>query len=144
MKRNFTIDQMIALVTEHGYYDLHNCYELSGYYLSQGIPKVLELYFEKVKGSWINDADPQKIKIIFNNVHYLELNISFTDKAFDTSKTLSDLNGISEIAFKPSDDFDMEWFSEESDSAVDFHIVFFIDIDNYIRVYADEIVLHIG
>ncbi len=130
---------MIAIATESGYYDLHNDYTFSGYYLSGAVNRSLKIYFEKVTGSWVKDSDPQKINIVFHAIQYLKINLSFYDKAFDSNSTLSDLNSISEIAFKPPNDFDMNWFIEDSVSTEENHIVFFIDCDNYIRVYADEI-----
>lgn len=130
---------MITIVTESGNYDLHNDYNFSGYYLSGAVNKVLKIHFEKVIGSWVKDSDPQKISIVFHGISYLKVNLSFYDEAFDSDKTLSDLNGISEIAFKPPNDFDMDWFVENSESTEENHIVFFIDSDNYIRAYAEEI-----
>lgn len=130
---------MIAIATESGYYDLHNDYTFSGYYLSGAVNRSLKIYFEKVTGSWVKDNDPQKISIVFHGIRYLKVNLSFYDEAFDSDKTLSDLNGISEIAFKPANDFDMNWFIEDSESTEENHIVFFIDSDNYIRAYAEEI-----
>jgi len=130
---------MIAIVTENGYYDMHKCYDFAGYYLTGPVNKTLKIYFEKVIGSWVNDRDPQKITIVFHDIQYLKVNLSFHDEAFDSERTLSDLNSISEIAFKPANDFDMNWFIEDSNSTEGDHIVFFIDGDNYIRAYADEI-----
>lgn len=139
MKRDFKIDQTIALKTEQGYYDMHNCYEFAGYNLTGIVDKTLELNFEKTVGSWVDESDPQKIRIVFHRVQYLKINLSFYDEAFDAARTLSDLNSISEIGFKPGDDFDMDYFYDDEKSLQDYHIIFYIDDVNYVRVYADEV-----
>src|SRR5690606_38320935 len=114
------------------------------YHLSSGVNKTFELFFEITTGSGIKDTDPKKIIITFHGVEFLEVNISFTDKAFDTNQTLTDLNSISEIAFLHASEPSMEWSCDEVESKDDFHIVFFIDYDNYIRVYASEITLQVN
>ena len=138
MKRNFKIDQMIAIVTDSGYYDMHNNYDFLRYHLTADVNKRLDLFFERTNGDWINESDPQKITVTFTNIYYLKLNLSFFDEAFDDKMTLTDLNGIDCIAFKEAGDTDMNSFAEEKYSEENYHIIFYIDDMNYIRVYADE------
>ena len=129
MQKEFTIDQMIALKGADYYYDLHNDYDLVELKHEN---LCVELSFSKTKGEWFKESNPNKFKLVFNDVLY-----------FETSKDFSNNfpKNILDIAYKSFDDFNYDFFIPEEKSDENSHIVFILEDNEYIRIFSDEIKL---
>ncbi|HEY1041458.1 MAG TPA: hypothetical protein VGE63_01900 [Candidatus Paceibacterota bacterium] len=73
MKKDFIIDQSIALVGEGYYLDVHNNYDYKDLTLvSENNSAILKLFFKKTSGAWVKESDPDSFILCFNNVQFLE------------------------------------------------------------------------
>ncbi len=127
MQKEFTIDQMIALKGVDYYYDLHNDYDLVE--LNQE-NSCVELLFNKTKGEWVKESNPNKVKLVFSDVRY-----------FQTSKDFSNNfpKNIQDIGYKSPEDFDYGFFISEEQADEKSHMVFMFEGNEYVRVFSGEI-----
>ena len=121
MKLTYTLDQMIALQSGKGYFDLHNDYELVSA-LRDGAR--CYLHFVKRTAKWVKAPDPSHLALVFEQVDY-----------FQQSEGLQLPNSIQEIGFKEPDDLDVDWFMELPEAETD-HILFRLEEDHFIRIGA--------
>ena len=126
MKLTYTLDQMIALQSGTGYFDLHNDYELVS---AQHDDTRCYLHFTKRTAEWVKVPNPTHLALAFEQVQY-----------FQQSEGLHLPTNIEEIGFKQLNDFDIDWFMESPESEED-HILFRLEDDQFIRIGAMDSVL---
>ena len=126
MKLTYTLDQMIALQSGTGYFDLHNDYELVSAH--HDVTRCY-LHFVKRTAEWVKGPDPTHLALAFEQVHY-----------FQQSPGLQLPTSIEEIGFKEPNDFDLDWFMERAESEKD-HILFRLEDDEFVRIGAEASVL---
>jgi hypothetical protein len=129
MKKDFVIDNSIALEGEDFYYDIHNCYSVKAIELEKGNNQ-LRVVFEKGQGSWIKEDDPQTIELHFANVSFFETSHTFSENA---------PKDIEEMGYKNKGDFDYDYFQTEELSTEDDDFILRFINDDYVRVFADTI-----
>lgn len=132
MKKNFKIDQLIALENESGYYDLHNCYMLSSIIVDYS-KRNISISFTKINPidhKWVNESDPNLLIISFSNIHHFSSSTNFMTE----NENLS----IEEVAYKEPEDFNISYFIPEELSKPDHHLLFLLENGNHIRIYAEE------
>ena len=129
MRREFKIDNQIAIVGDDYYYDLHNCYDLKGLELDWS-KKQVAINFIKVSGEWVKHEDPSRIEILFNGVKYFEVSRDFF---------LKNSYSLEEIGFKNSEDKDDSWLLSEEQAAADDHLFIRLENDEYIRILSETI-----
>lgn len=121
MQLAYTLDQMIALQSGGGYFDLHNDYELVSALLdgSRGY-----LHFVKRADSWVKVADPSHLAVVFEQVTH-----------FQVSQVMTLPTSIEEIGFKDPNDADIDsWMLAPGEGPV--HMLFRLQDDHFIRIGA--------
>ena len=98
MKLTYTIDQTIAIESEAGYFDLHNCYHVVS---ARQMGNVCYVGFDKSSGSWVNPEDPAHLTMVFEQAAYFQLSQGLEFPAW-----------LEFIGFKEPEDHDPEWFME--------------------------------
>lgn len=121
MKKNFVVDNSVALEGNDFYYDLHNSYVVSNINLSPD-KKTLKIVLERLNGNWIKETDPKKIELVFENINFLDVSSNFDHLP----------QGIEEIGYKNEGDFDYDWLMNED--ADNDHLVLRLVNDEYLRV----------
>lgn len=121
MKLAYTIDQLIALDTEAGYFDLHNCYNVVRVHQEGG-----QCYvgFAKLTGDWVKPTEPAYLTLVFEQVTFLQL-----------SEGLQLPTGLEFIGFKEPEESDMTWFMQQPGSQP-VHLVLMLDDEAFIRIGA--------
>ena len=121
MKLTYTLDQMIALQSGKGYFDLHNDYELVSA-LRDGAR--CYLHFVKRTARWVKSPDPSHLALVFEQVQY-----------FQQSEEMQLPTSIQEIGFKEPNDLDVDSFMELPEAETD-HLLFRLEDDQFIRIGA--------
>jgi hypothetical protein len=121
MELAYIIDQLIALDTAAGYFDLHNCYEVvlvhyEGTKCSVG--------FAKLAGEWVKPTDPAYVTLIFEQVSFLQL-----------SEGLQLPIGLEHIGFKEPAESEIVWFMPQPGNEP-VHMVLMLDDEAFIRIGA--------
>lgn len=130
MKRNFKIQDSIAIQSDISYFDLHYCYDLELIRLSICNESSLEMSFGIIEEDWVSINSPKRIKIVFQNMKYLEF----------SPLLLSNFSpNIEEIGFKEANDHDYNWLLTEEQTDDDCHIFFRFDNEEYLRLYCEQI-----
>jgi hypothetical protein len=70
MELAYIIDQLIALDTAAGYFDLHNCYKVVRVH-HEGTKCSVE--FAKLEGEWVKPTEPAYLTLVFEQVTFLQL-----------------------------------------------------------------------
>lgn len=122
MKLNHRLDQLIALQSGQGYFDLHNDYELVSALRDS---TRCYLHFVKRTVNWVKAPDPSHLALVFEQVQY-----------FQQSEGLQLPNSIQEIGFKEPNSLDVDWFMELSEAGTD-HLLFRLEDDQFIRIGAE-------
>ncbi|MDO7846826.1 hypothetical protein Q5H92_10695 [Hymenobacter sp. M29] len=122
MKLAYTLDQMIALQSGGGYFDLHNNYELVSA-LHDGDRGYL--HFVKRTAAWVKGADPSHLAVAFEQVSH-----------FQVSEGMPLPTSVQEIGFKEPGDLDTDsWMLEPGVGPV--HMLFRVEDDHFIRIGAE-------
>jgi hypothetical protein len=121
MELAYLIDQLIALDTAGGYFDLHNCYEVVRVY-REGTMCSVE--FAKLTGEWIKPTEPACLTLVFKQVCFLQLN-----------EGLHLPIGLESIGFKEPQELDMTCFMPPPGSEP-VHMVLLLDDEAFIRIGA--------
>ena len=129
MKKNFRIDQGNALIKGTNTFDLHNCYDFSGFSLEA---KRARLGFEPNQ-EWGTGLPP--VLILFDGLECLEVNMSFFG---DHPRSSSDEIEIDEMGYKNPDDFDYDWLLTEQQANNKDHIIFRFFGGRSIRIFASQ------
>jgi hypothetical protein len=121
MEVAYMIDQLIALDTEAGYFDLHNCYDVVQV-RSEGTK--CSVGFAKLTGDWVKPTEPASLTLVFEQVTFVQL-----------SEGLHLPTGVELIGFKQPEELDMTWFMPQPGCGP-VHLVLMLDDDAFIRIGA--------
>jgi hypothetical protein len=121
MELAYLIDQLIALDTAAGYFDLHNCYEVVRMHY-EGTTCSVE--FAKLVGEWVKPTDPAYLTLIFEQVSFLQL-----------SDGLHLPIGLESIGFKEPQEVDMTCFMPQPGSEP-IQMVLMLEDEAFIRMGA--------
>lgn len=121
MELAYLIDQLVALETVTGYFDLHNCYEVVRVH-REGTTCSVE--FAKLAGEWVKPTDPAYLTLVFEQVTFLQL-----------SGGLHLPIGLELIGFKEPAVLELEWFMPQPGHEP-VHMVLMLDDDAFIRIGA--------
>ena len=125
MKKNFLVDQAIALSCEQGYYDLHNCFDFSGFEFNVS-KKIFRLNFHRAPES---KGDAKELSIEILGVDSLELSDFFVLHAGSY---------LLEMGYKSATDRDHDWLISEEKCSPQDHLFFRFDQDEFIRVHGKQ------
>lgn len=135
MKKDFKIKHTSVEIIdlEQHVYDLHNCYKIKGIKLISELALTrFEVLFNKAKGEWVKESDPEKIALVFQDVKHLEFSEFFFTEHSST---------IDELGFKDSKDQDYDWLMGEEHFTGEQHFIFRFENGEHIRVFAEKIEL---
>lgn len=121
MELAYTIDQLIALDTAVGYFDLHNCYDVARVHCAG---TTCYVGFVKLTGEWIKPAEPAYLTLVFEQTTFLQL-----------SEGLQLPTGLEFIGFKEPAVSEMMWFMPQPGSGP-VHLVLGLDNEAFIRIGA--------
>ena len=122
MNKNFLVDQSNGLNCEDGYYDLHNCYDFSGFDYDV-FEKTFRLKFVRTSES-IGQRKKLSIKVF--GVDSLELSDLFVVHAS---------SNLVELGYKSAGDRDHDWLIGEEKCLPEDHLFFRFDEDQFIRIH---------
>lgn len=121
MELAYSIDQLIALDTAAGYFDLHNCYDVVRVHRAG---TTCYVGFAKLTGEWVKPTEPAYLTLVFEQTTFLQL-----------SEGLHFPAGLEYIGFKEPQELDMTWFMPQPGSGP-VHLVLGLDDDAFIRIGA--------
>lgn len=121
MKLAYIIDQLIALDTAAGYFDLHNCYELVRVH-REGTTCSVD--FAKLTGEWVKPTEPAYLTLVFEQVSFLQL-----------SEGLQLPIGLEHIGFKEPAELELVSFMPQPGKEP-VHMVLMLDDEAFIRIGA--------
>jgi hypothetical protein len=121
MELAYIIDQLIALDTAAGYFDLHNCYKVVRVH-REGTKCSVE--FAKLEGEWVKPTEPAYLILVFEQVTFLQL-----------SEGLKLPIGLENIGFKEPAESELVWFMPQPGSEP-VHMVLMLDDEAFIRIGA--------
>ena len=122
MKKNFLIDQAIALSCGDQYFDLHNRYDFQGFSFDIKTKTMLLKFKRSIE---ISESKNCILIIKFFDVDYFELSKSFT---------LHTTSHLEELGYKSPSDRDHDWLVNENKSTSTDHMFFRFADDQYIRI----------
>lgn len=112
MQRNFRVEGGGAELTgKFGFLDIHNAYELLGCDLNI-LKKSLSMRF--ISNEHAPPKNPTSFRLFFENIEFFELRPFPGDISGDE---------INEIGFKRPDDFNYEYWQDDSSEITDEHLV---------------------
>jgi hypothetical protein len=121
MQLTYLLDQLIALQSGAGYFDLHSDYELVSA-LREGTWGYL--HFVKRTAPWIKAPDPLHLSLVFEQVHYFHL-----------SQGLRLPTSVEEMGWKEPSDADPDSFMQQP-SGESSHLLFRLEAEHFIRIGA--------
>lgn len=121
MKLAYHIDQLIAIESEAGYFDLHNCYQVVG---AHQVGTRCYIGFDKDVGDWVKAEDPAHLTLVFEQVTFFQLSHGLQFPAW-----------LEHIGFKEPEELDVEWLMEEP-GAGPVHMVLGLGDEAFIRIGA--------
>ena len=122
MKKNFLIDQAVALICEGHYFDLHNCYDFTGFNFEVA-RKTFCLNFIRTLDS---EGSAGSVSIKFVGADIIEISKGFFNHIN---------SNLSEVGYKPPDDQDHDWLVDDRRSSSEDHLFFRFEKDQYIRIH---------
>lgn len=134
MKRNFKIVDSIALVFGDFYLDIHNDYDVVNISISIRQNSLIEISFERLNERWVNKNNPNKLKLIFDQIKYLD---------YSENLLVNFSSTIEDIGFKDKDDIDYDWIMSEDQSNIESNIFFRFEDGSYIKIYSHSATLTI-
>ncbi|MFT4926262.1 MAG: hypothetical protein ACI8WB_002360 [Phenylobacterium sp.] len=125
MKKNYMIDQAIAVHCETLYFDLHNEYDFKQFNFKVD-SKTLSLLFEPNIYASNDNKKLGGITMIFSSVDYLEVSHDFVNHV---------THSLIEMGYKTPNDKDLDWLITEKNFEADHHVVLRFSNDEYIRLH---------
>ncbi len=135
MKKNFTIDKGVYLISEDQViYDLHNNYTFSHLNILPNQSTVV-LIWVRFDGDWVQQNQPVAIVLNFLNINHFEVSDGFI---INRSEILQ------ELGYKQQEDRDINWLSREIHFNVKAHLLFRFENDEFIRIHAEKVEMILG
>lgn len=132
MKKNFSIhNDSIGIQTATHYLDIHNNYNFHSLHYNN-IDDEVELIFQKCKGEWVKNGEPEELVISFQGVNHFETSSNFFNNRSDT---------VEEIGYKAPGDNDYDWLLREEQADSESHILFRMENGEYIRISASDAII---
>jgi hypothetical protein len=125
MEKNFVLnDDSISIQMGNQYFDLHNCFDLSGLAIDFSGRQVTLSFTSNP--TWIKDTATTTLRLLFSEVNFLSISNGVTMKM---------TREITELGYKPNNDFDLDWLVNEKKSSKDDHFFIRLIGDEFIRLH---------
>ena len=127
MKTNFVLnDDSVSVQTGDQYFDLHNCFDLSGLEIDFA-KKQVTLLLTSSDVTLMNKS-PKTLRLLFSEVDFCYVSNGTTEKM---------VRDIAELGYKRPNDFDHNWLVNEKNKSPDDHLFIRLAGDEFIRVHGE-------
>lgn len=125
METNFVLNNdSISIQAGDQYFDLHNCFDLSGLAIDfAGRQVTLSFNSNQISPK---DKTGATLRLVFSEVDFLSLSSGVAMKM---------VRDIAELGYKPKNDLDHNWLVSEKNRGLDDHLFIRLAGDEFIRIH---------